>query len=149
MYSDLQTFLAKLRQENEIIEIDATVSPNLEAAEIHRRVISQSGPALLFKNIRGSQFPLVTNLFGTKKRIELAFGNRPEAFIRDLVAFAQQPFPPGLKSLWQSRQIFADLARMALPNRLSNPVTTCQPSQPVLTQLPTTAIMEILRSICR
>ena len=136
MYSDLQTFLAKLRQENEIIEIDATVSPNLEAAEIHRRVISQSGPALLFKNIRGSQFPLVTNLFGTKKRIELAFGNRPEAFIRDLVAFAQQPFPPGLKSLWQSRQIFADLARMALPNRLSNPVTTCQPSQPVLTQLP-------------
>ena len=44
MYSDLQTFLAKLRQENEIIEIDATVSPNLEAAEIHRRVISQSGP---------------------------------------------------------------------------------------------------------
>ena len=40
-------------------------TPNQEAAEIHRRVIAAGGPALLFTNVRGRAFPLVTNLFGT------------------------------------------------------------------------------------
>ena len=50
---------------------------NQEAAEIHRRVIAAGGPALLFTNVRGKAFPLVTNLFGTPRRAELAFGTRP------------------------------------------------------------------------
>ena len=49
----------------------------LEAAEIHRRVIAAGGPALLFTNVKGAAFPLVTNLFGTARRAELAFGARP------------------------------------------------------------------------
>jgi UbiD family decarboxylase len=136
MYSDLQTFLEKLRKEQELTEIDAPVSPSLEAAEIHRRVIAQEGPALLFNNIQGSQFPLVTNLFGSKKRIEMAFGPRPESFIKELVQLAQQPFPPSVKNLWHSRQIFSDMARMILPKHLSNPVNAIQTTQPTLTGLP-------------
>ena len=51
----------------------------LEVAEIHRRVIAAGGPALLFTNVKGADFPLVTNLFGTARRAELAFGARPAA----------------------------------------------------------------------
>ena len=77
MHKNLRSFLETLRKENEIFEITAAVDPYLEIAEIHRRVIEESGKALLFQNVKGSQFPVVTNLFGTKKRIELAFGSRP------------------------------------------------------------------------
>ncbi|MHB8801070.1 MAG: 4-hydroxybenzoate decarboxylase, partial [Thermoanaerobaculia bacterium] len=71
---DLRQFLAALRAEGDLLEIEAEADPKLEIPEIHRRVIEQGGAALLFKRPKGSSFPVVTNLFGTAKRIDLAFG---------------------------------------------------------------------------
>ena len=68
---DLQTYLDILQRESELLVIDVPVSPYLEIAEIHRRVISRGGPALLFTNVEGSTFPVATNLFGTGRQ---AFG---------------------------------------------------------------------------
>ena len=82
---DLPAFLQILKKESELLEIDARVDPYLEIAEIHRRVIAQGGPALLFTNVVNSQFPVVTNLFGTNRRMELAFGKRPQQFVKDMV----------------------------------------------------------------
>ena len=78
---DLEAFLHILKKESELLEIDAQVDPYLEIAEIHRRVIARSGPALLFTNVKNSRFPVVTNLFGTNRRMELSFGSRPNTFI--------------------------------------------------------------------
>ena len=78
MHKNLRSFIDTLRGENELIEIEAEVDPYLELAEIHRRVIDEQGKALLFKNVKGSQFPVVTNLFGTAKRIDLGFGKKPQ-----------------------------------------------------------------------
>ncbi|MFT6081679.1 MAG: UbiD family decarboxylase, partial [Planctomycetota bacterium] len=81
---DLRAFLTVLRNEGELIEIDAQVDPDLEAAEVHRRVIAAGGPAILFKNVKGSPWPCVTNLFGTPRRVELAFGKRPLELVERL-----------------------------------------------------------------
>ena len=83
MFPDLRAFLDQLRRDRDLVEITAPVDANLEAAEIHRRVIAAGGPALLFTNVRGKAFPLVTNLFGTARRAELAFGERPLRLIKD------------------------------------------------------------------
>ncbi len=40
MFSDLRSFIDQLRRDRDLIEITAPVDPVLEAAEIHRRVIS-------------------------------------------------------------------------------------------------------------
>ena len=58
---DLRALLALLRKEGELVEIACEVDWDLEAAEVHRRVIAAGGPALLFKRIKGSPWPLVTN----------------------------------------------------------------------------------------
>ena len=100
---NLRQFLDLLRQEREIVTISAEVDPYLEIAEIHRRVIEQSGPALLFERIKGSQFPVVTNLFGTPKRIELAFGKRPLELIKQVVHLAETLLPPSLSKLWKNK----------------------------------------------
>jgi len=63
--SDLRQYLAVLQKEREILTVTEAVDPHLEIAEIHRRVIAKGGPALLFTNVKGSRFPVVTNLFGT------------------------------------------------------------------------------------
>src|SRR5687768_6299222 len=94
MFTDLRLFLDQLRRDRDLVEIAAPVDPVLEAAEIHRRVIAAGGPALLFTNVKGSDFPLVTNLFGTARRAELAFGQRPLAFIKRVVHLAETLLPP-------------------------------------------------------
>ena len=76
-FPDLRAFLAQLQRDGALVTVDAPVDPRLEVAEIHRRVIAAGGPALLFTNVKGSSHRLVTNLFGTARRAELAFGQRP------------------------------------------------------------------------
>ena len=74
MFPDLRTFMDRLRADADLVTITAPVDAHLEAAEIHRRVIAAGGPALLFRNPVGHDMPVVTNLFGTKERVDLAFG---------------------------------------------------------------------------
>ena len=75
---NLKSYIDLLAGENELHIIDEEVDPYLEIAEIHRRVIAAQGPALLFTKVKGSSFPVVTNLFGTNRRLELAFGRKPQ-----------------------------------------------------------------------
>ena len=136
MVEDLQQFLEILRKEGELLEISAPVHPVLEAAEIHRRVIEEGGPALLFRNIVGGAFPLVTNLFGTPKRIELAFGKRPQEFIRQLASLPHELIPPTPRKLWSHRRLLTDLLKVGTSRRSSGLVTEVVEQAPKLTRLP-------------
>jgi UbiD family decarboxylase len=109
-FPDLRAFLGQLRRDGDLAVVEAPVDARLEAAEIHRRVIAAGGPALLFTNVRGAEVPLATNLFGTARRAEMAFGKRPFRLVRRLVQLAETLLPPSPRKLWGAR----DLAREAL-----------------------------------
>jgi UbiD family decarboxylase len=111
---DLPAFLEVLRREGELHVIDAAVDPRLELSEVHRRVIEQGGPALLFTNPTGSRYPVVTNLFGTQRRVSFAFGSRPESLIREIASLPHTLLPPTLKSLWHHRATITSLAKTGL-----------------------------------
>ncbi len=117
VHRTLADFITQLRAEHEIIEVSASVDPRLEVAEIHRRVIENGGPALLFTNVRGSNFPLVTNLFGTTRRVDLAFGARPERIIQEVAALPHTMMPPSLGALWQQRGLITDIAKVGLKRK--------------------------------
>ena len=123
MHRNLRSFLDLLRRENNLITIDAEVDPYLELAEVHRRVIERGGPALLFARVKGSRFPVVTNLFGTARRIELAFGPRPEQFVGELTRAAEALLPLSRKKLWQHRGLGREFLRLGMKNVSSGPVT--------------------------
>ncbi|HJR07128.1 MAG TPA: UbiD family decarboxylase [Pyrinomonadaceae bacterium] len=105
MHRNLRSFLDQLTRERDLIVIEAEVDPYLELAEIHRRVIAQGGSALMFKRVKGSRYPVVTNLFGTARRIELAFGSKPESLVKEVVRVAESLLPPRPKELWQHRSL--------------------------------------------
>jgi UbiD family decarboxylase len=105
VHRNIRTFIELLRRESEIVEIAAEVDTYLEIAEIHRRIIDEQGKALLFTNVKGSSFPVVTNLFGTIKRIELAFGLRPQEFVKRAVHMVEDLVPPKLGKLWGYRDM--------------------------------------------
>ncbi len=70
----LADFVNVLRAAGELVEIDAVVDPYLEISEITDRVVKAGGPALLFRNVHGSNYPVLTNQFGSQRRMALALG---------------------------------------------------------------------------
>ncbi|HKP36657.1 MAG TPA: UbiD family decarboxylase [Pyrinomonadaceae bacterium] len=136
MHSNLRSFLDLLRRENDLLTIEAAVDPYLELAEIHRRVIERGGPALLFTKVKGSNFPVVTNLFGTQKRVELAFGHRPEQFVRELVKVAEALIPPKPSHLWGHRSLALEFLKLGTRNVSRAPVTEHVNEPPDLRELP-------------
>jgi len=136
VHPSLRTFLDLLTRENQLQEIKTEVDPNLELAEIHRRVIDEGGPALLFSRVKGSPYPVVTNLFGTVQRIDMAFGPKPESLVRDLVNIAESILPPKPAELWQHRGVGLDLLRLGTKNTTRSPVTQVVDRPARLDQLP-------------
>jgi UbiD family decarboxylase len=129
-------FVAALRSQGELAEVRVEVDPVLELAEIHRRVIAANGPALCFSRVRGSKFPVVTNLYGTQRRVELAFGRAPRALVERVAKLPETLLPPTLGKLWNERKLFARLARIGLRERASGPVCDVRESPPDLRRLP-------------
>jgi 4-hydroxy-3-polyprenylbenzoate decarboxylase len=73
-FKDLRQFITFLKEKRELTVVRVPVEPELEITEIADRMIKQSGPALLFESVKGSQFPLVINLFGSFQRAAWALG---------------------------------------------------------------------------
>ena len=71
-YRDLRGFLRTLEKNGELKRISAEVDPVLEIAEITDRTVKAGGPALLFEKAKGSRIPVVTNLVGSERRMNLA-----------------------------------------------------------------------------
>ncbi|MEM9821289.1 MAG: 3-octaprenyl-4-hydroxybenzoate carboxy-lyase, partial [Bacteroidota bacterium] len=72
-YQSMSACVRDLEQSGQLIRIKTEVDPNLEIAEIHRRVYDAKGPALLFEKIKGSPFPAISNIYGTNERTEFLF----------------------------------------------------------------------------
>jgi 4-hydroxy-3-polyprenylbenzoate decarboxylase len=72
-YRSLQECIAHLESHGQLIRINEPIDAALEAAAIQRRVVAAEGPALLFTNVQGCRFPMVSNLFGTMERMRLMF----------------------------------------------------------------------------
>src|SRR4051812_1081283 len=136
MHRNLRSFLDLLRRENDLTTIEVEVDPYLELAEIHRRVIEEGGPALLFQRVKGSPFAAVTNLFGTAKRIDLAFGSKPEQFVKQVVHVAESLLPPKSAELWQHRSLVRDFLKLGTKTVARGPVTEVVEPEPHLDQLP-------------
>ncbi|MFQ5739234.1 MAG: UbiD family decarboxylase [Acidobacteriota bacterium] len=135
-FPDLRAFIEQLRREGDLSVVEAPVDPFLEVAEIHRRVIAAGGPALLFLKVRGSDFPLVTNLFGTARRARMAFGTRPFRLIKRIVQVAETLLPPTPVNLWKARDLGFELLRVGVRGVRSAPIGEVITRNPRLDRLP-------------
>ncbi|UHL62578.1 4-hydroxy-3-polyprenylbenzoate decarboxylase [Paralcaligenes sp. KSB-10] len=100
-YRDLRDFIAQLESAGELKRIRHPVSTDLEMTEISDRVLRANGPALLFEQAahggRPAAMPVLTNLFGTPKRVAWGMGANDVSALRDtgeLLASLREPEPP-------------------------------------------------------
>jgi 4-hydroxybenzoate decarboxylase subunit C len=136
MHPNLRSFLDLLERENDLAHVETEVDPYLELAEVHRRVIERGGPAILFEKVKGSRYPVVTNLFGTERRIERAFGPKPEALVREVVEVAEALLPPRPARLWEHRALALEALKLGTRNTGRAPVTQVMDRPARLTELP-------------
>ncbi len=101
-FQDLAGFLEFLEQKGHLKRVSHQVSSNLEITEISRRVLQNSGPALLFDNVikndgTKSTMPVLTNLYAHTDRISWGLGLESSLELRkfgELLTFLKNPEPP-------------------------------------------------------
>ena len=72
MYSEWKDCVLDLESTQQLHE-KFEVDPYLEMAEIHRRIHAAHGPAFYSKISKGTRFPALSNLYGTKERVDYLF----------------------------------------------------------------------------
>ena len=114
---DLRSFLQHLSRHRQLLEIDAPVDPVLESTTLSLRALREGGPALLMNKAVGSPHAMLGNLFGHRRRIELAIGDRPLASLHELgqlLASLKEPrWPSSLREALHSWPELAQLAHVA------------------------------------
>ena len=116
-YKDLRDFIRVLEEQGELKRVSQEIDPRLEMTEICDRTLRAGGPAILFENPRGSDVPVLANLFGTPHRVALGMGEDSVEALREvgkLLAFLKEPDPPrGIKEAWKTLPVFKKVLDMA------------------------------------
>ncbi len=114
MYRNLQEFVERLEREGELIRITAKVSSHFEIAEITDRMVKTEGggKALLFENT-DSQFPVLTNMMGSSRRMAMALGvERLDEIAERIDSLLKEALSPK-GSLWEKMRMLPLLADMS------------------------------------
>ena len=123
-YKDLRDFIKQLEKQGELKRITVEVDPYLEMTEICDRTLKRGGPALLFENPKGSNIPVLANLFGTPHRVAMGMGAESVTELRgigELLAYLKEPEPPkGMKDAWEKFPVFKQVLNMA-PKIVASP----------------------------
>jgi 2,5-furandicarboxylate decarboxylase 1 len=94
---DLRSFLRKVEERNpaDLLRVRDPASNRFEmtamALELERR---DNSPILWFEKVEGTEFPVVANVYGTRKRFAQALGVPEEELLDAWVLRDRYPFPP-------------------------------------------------------
>jgi 4-hydroxy-3-polyprenylbenzoate decarboxylase len=141
-YADLREFLTMLARSGDLREISDPVSARLEMTAVSDAVLRAGGPALLFRQAVGHSVPVLTNLFGTPRRVALGMGAGDVSELRDVgrvLASLKEPDPPkGLKDTGRLLQMAKALWDMkpALVRRAACQEVVLEASEVDLARLP-------------
>jgi UbiD family decarboxylase len=135
-FIDLRSYLAHLEQTGELLRIRTPVDPDQEMTIIQHRVMASGGPALLFENVTGSPYRVVSNLFGTRSRTKLVFGGDPEALGQRVYRLSRTLMPPNVRGILNSRRDLLALSTARMRRVGSGPILETVNPSPDLNQLP-------------
>jgi UbiD family decarboxylase len=73
-FKDLREFLRFLEEKNDLVRVKVEVDPTWEINGISKKLLDEGGPAVLFEKVKGSNIPLLCNLYGAERRFLWALG---------------------------------------------------------------------------
>lgn len=95
--ADLQSFLKQLEEKHpgEVAYVDAEINPAYEPSALVAKLDAQGKrPLIVFTNVKGSTYPVVTNVTASRKRLALALGVTPDKLVARYLDAIEHPVPP-------------------------------------------------------
>jgi UbiD family decarboxylase len=92
---DLRSFLASVAADPQlkIEEINRPVHKDYELSAIAKHAEASSNPVMIFRSVIGSEMPVVSGLYGCRRRVALALGAATENVIKTISIAWPIPFP--------------------------------------------------------
>jgi len=119
-YRDLRDFILALERAGELRRVQTPLSPDLEITEVTDRVCKQHGPALLFENAPGYGMSVLTNAFGSHRRMAMALGvEHVDTIAAEIRGLLRQEPPTSLRGKMRAGLQLLNLSRF-LPKRVSS-----------------------------
>jgi 2,5-furandicarboxylate decarboxylase 1 len=98
MAQDLRSFLdeIKRRRPEDLQVVSRPVDPAYEITALVVKLERQARrrPVLLFENVKGSRFPVLTNLHASRSRLAAAIGAAPDAMLATYLRAMERPIAP-------------------------------------------------------
>src|SRR5262245_15143971 len=98
MAQDLRSYLdlVKRRKPDELLIVSREMDPAYEitAAVVKLEREGRKRPVVVFENVRGTRFPVLTNLHASRSRLALAMNAAPEDMLRTYLRAMERPVPP-------------------------------------------------------
>lgn len=98
MAQDLRTYLARIQQEqpDDFVAVPGPVDPAYEITAVVAKLAAEQRrrPVLLFESVRGTDFPVLTNLHASRNRMAEAMQCPPQELQRKFLAAMERPIAP-------------------------------------------------------
>jgi 2,5-furandicarboxylate decarboxylase 1 len=106
---DLSSYLEQVRarQPDDLVEVSREVDPAFEITGLVVKLdqAAKNRPVLLFNSVRGTQFPVLTNLHASRSRLALALGCQPRALLQTYRDALTQPIPPRIVEMGPVKEV--------------------------------------------
>lgn len=91
----MREFLSDIRSRGELRVVSREVDPRFELAAVTAAAQAHSDDAILFENVKGTDLPVATNLFGSRSRLNRLIGaKKGESFCRRWHELFNRANPP-------------------------------------------------------
>lgn len=114
----MQTYIEALLASGAMRIVEREVEGQFELAGVTQRSQRESDRPILFKKVKGTSFPVVTNLFGSRRRLCDLIGAGDGAFCRRWMELMRQPIQnlSGLSNLTGLSDKFEEISLSDLPH---------------------------------
>ena len=95
---DLRSFLESYEAEhpNDVLRISEPVDLDYDATAIAFEFERRGSPVIILENVKGSEFPVLMNLYGARRRFAAALGVAEEELVGKWANIDATPVPPTL-----------------------------------------------------
>ena len=120
MSQDLRSYLELVESKDELVRISHPVDPLHEVSALVAKLARERRrrPVLLLENVKGSAFPVVTNLHAGRRRMALAMNAEPRELQRAFLKAMEHPVPPVVVDTGPVKEVVqtgGDVDLLALP----------------------------------
>lgn len=98
MAQDLRNYIEQVKMEwpEEFVRISQEVDPahEITATVVKMEKVAKRRPVLLFENVKGTEFPVMTNMHASRPRLAMALGCSPREMQKTFLAAMENPISP-------------------------------------------------------